>query len=61
MTRLISIDSSLEKQVKHKKCGAVVGYYQNEVLSYSYKEIDGGYCTDYYIICPHCGEKIIVK
>jgi hypothetical protein len=61
MPRLIEIDKSCEKQVTHKKCGAVIGYFQNEVQNKKVTDYGGGNDTYYYIICPNCGENIEVK
>lgn len=62
MPRLIKIDSTKEKVLTHYLCGAKIGYFLNEV-------IDGGYIPDYggggyqyyYIVCPHCQDKITVS
>lgn len=61
MPRLIEIDKNLEKRITHKKCGAVIGYFENELQSYSYQDYGGGSNRDYYILCPHCGERVVVK
>ena len=61
MPRLIEIDKCQEKRVTHKDCGAVIGYYENELQTCSYTDYGGGSNTDYFIICPHCGEKVVVK
>jgi len=62
MPRLIEISKAVEQQVTHRECGAVIGYFPNEVQ-------DGGIYEDYggnserlfYIICPNCGHKLTVK
>lgn len=60
MARVIRIEPELEKQVTHKKCGALIGYYPKEVQSSVYHDYGGGSDTWYYIICPNCSEKIEV-
>jgi hypothetical protein len=42
----------------HKKCGAKIGYYANEVKSFPHTDYGGGTETVYYIVCPHCGAQI---
>jgi phage terminase large subunit GpA-like protein len=61
MPRLIEINPELEKRATHKECGAVIGYYQNEVQSYIYHDYGGGSETIYYIVCPHCGKQVTIK
>ena len=58
MTRLIKIDKDQEKEVTHKKCGAVVGYFENEVTYKVFDDYGGG--SDVYgqITCPNCKEII---
>lgn len=61
MARLIEIVKSEERTVIHKDCGAKIGFYLNEVRSAVYHDYGGGSDTWYYIICPHCGEKVEVS
>jgi hypothetical protein len=62
MPRLISIDTSKEKEVKHEYCGAVIGYREDEpklVLTLSRKGAEHNTLT-YYIVCPNCGKDVTV-
>ena len=61
MPRLIEIDKSVEKRVTHRDCGAVIGYYQNEVKDAIHEDYGGGSEKWYYIVCPNCGKKVEVK
>jgi hypothetical protein len=62
MPRLIELDKSVEKKVTHRECGAVIGYYQNEVQDGGvYEDYGGGRELWYYIVCPNCGKKVEVK
>ncbi len=60
MARIIKIDKDCEKKVTHKKCGAVIGYFQTEVQSFIHYDYGGGSDTVYYITCPKCGDTIPV-
>lgn len=61
MARLIGIEPVEEKNITHRKCGAKIGYYPIEVQSAIHHDIGGGSDTWYYVICPNCGEKVIVN
>jgi predicted RNA-binding Zn-ribbon protein involved in translation (DUF1610 family) len=61
MARVIEILKTEEKIVVHKDCGAKVGYYKNEEKNYTYTDYGGGSNVVYYITCPNCGEKIILR
>jgi hypothetical protein len=61
MPRLIEIDKSKEKKVTHGECGAVIGYFLNEVQKGTYTDYGGGTDAYYFIICPNCGKKIEVN
>lgn len=61
MPRIIRIDEKQEKQVTHRECGAVIGYFKNEEKSYLHHDYGGGSDTVYYITCPHCNEKIVLR
>jgi DNA-directed RNA polymerase subunit RPC12/RpoP len=61
MPRLIEIIKDCEKTVIHTDCGAKIGYYLNEVKSYIKEDYGGGKDTVYYIICPNCGQKVVVN
>jgi DNA-directed RNA polymerase subunit RPC12/RpoP len=50
-----------ERTVIHKDCGTKVGYYPNEVKSYTHHDYGGGSDEVYYIVCPKCGSRIIVN
>ncbi len=49
------------KEVICKNCGSTLQYVPKDIQSHSYRDIGGGYDTDYFITCPPCGEKVYVK
>jgi len=61
MARIIKIDPESELKVTHKVCGAEIGYFQNEIAKGIYHDYGGDSEIWYYLICPHCGEKVEVK
>jgi len=61
MARIIEIDKSTERKVTHRDCGAVIGYFQNEVRHETHYDYGGGSDLYYYIPCPNCGKKVEVK
>jgi hypothetical protein len=58
MARIIKIDTEQEKKITHKKCGAVIGYYEREVIYKNIQDYGGGSDRYGHIDCPHCGETI---
>ena len=58
MARVIKIDKKIEKKITHKECGAVIGYFENEVVKKSIKDLGGGSDTYNHLTCPHCGKTI---
>jgi len=58
MARVIRIDPEQEKTITHKECGAVIGYYENEVVDKSISDYGGGSDIYHHLTCPHCGKVI---
>jgi len=59
MARVIRIDPAVERTITHKECGAVIGYFENEVESKSISDYYGGGSDIFnYLRCPHCGKTI---
>lgn len=59
MARLIKIDETKEKQFTHSECGAVIGYFMNEVTDIkSISDYGGGSDMYGYITCPNCGKRV---
>jgi hypothetical protein len=59
MPRLIRIDEKKEKTTRHSECGAVIGYFMNEVSGVKTIQDYGRGSDQYgYIICPNCGKQI---
>ena len=61
MPRVIAIDKAAEKTYTHKKCGAIIGYYESELKDYKKDHYDGSTSIIYYLQCPNCGEDVVVK
>ncbi len=61
MPRLIKIDKAKELRVTHKECGAVIGYFPNEVQSAQNYDYGGGSETWYFIECPNCKQNVEVR
>jgi DNA-directed RNA polymerase subunit RPC12/RpoP len=54
-------DKKKERHATCNNCGAKLAFYQQDIKSealYSYGEYDGCY---WYIICPECKSRVIVK
>lgn len=61
MVRLIEIDKSTEKRYTHRKCGAVIGYFESELKSYERSHYDGSTSINFFLECPNCGKDVVVK
>lgn len=62
MAKVIGKDETVARKCSCVGCGALVEYYKNDVSSRHYKDYDGGGDTQYYWInCPGCSKRIIVK
>jgi len=58
MARVIRIDETKAKRVTHGDCGAVIEYFENEVLYKSIGDYGGGSDVYGHLNCPHCGKQI---
>ena len=61
MPRLIKIDKDVEREITHRECGAVIGYYGVEIKDMIVYDYGGGSEVMYYIECPNCGKKVEIK
>jgi len=61
MVKIVGREKNVIKRATCKNCGAILEYYPKEVKSYTYKDYGGGSDTVYYIKCPDCTEKVVVK
>ncbi len=61
MAKVIGKDETVARKCSCVGCGALVEYYKNDVSSRHYKDYDGGGDTQYWINCPGCSKRIIVK
>lgn len=61
MAKVVGFDESAKKRVTCKNCAAIVEYVNNEVQRGSSTDYTGS--ADYYncILCPNCGDEVIVK
>ena len=59
MAKVVRIDKSKAKQMTHSHCGAVIEYFESEVISKNEPEPYGGGSDLYhYLTCPNCGKTI---
>tara|TARA_R110000851_G_scaffold47424_2_gene115171 strand:- start:17413 stop:17601 length:189 start_codon:yes stop_codon:yes gene_type:complete len=59
MARVIKIDPEKEKTMTHSECGAVIGYFENEIESHVENEpYGGGTDTYHYLTCPNCHKEM---
>lgn len=59
MAKVIKIDKTKAKRLTHSSCGAVIEYFENEVVSKVEPEpYGGGSDTYHYLTCPNCGKTI---
>ena len=55
MAKVVRIDKTKMKQMTHSECGAVIEYFENEVVSKNEPEPYGGGSDLYhYLQCPNC-------
>jgi len=52
---------SVVKEAICCNCGATLNYVPKDVQSKFYRDISGCGDTDYWINCPPCGSKVMVK
>lgn len=59
MAKVIKIDETKAKRITHSSCGAVIEYFENEVISkWEDEPYGGGSDLYHYLTCPNC-EKVI--
>lgn len=61
MPKLIGIDPGAAKRVTHKKCGAIIEYFEREVEKSIHYDYGGGSDPWWHIKCPNCGETVEVS
>jgi hypothetical protein len=61
MSRIIKQGKRKEKKVTCRECDSTIGYFKEEVQEYSGTDISGGPDGQTWIVCPSCGEKIILS
>ena len=58
VVRVVRIDKKQMKQRTHKECGAVIEYFENEVVYKNISDYGGGSDRYGHLTCPHCGKTI---
>ena len=59
MAKVIRIDKGQAKFITHSECGAVIEYFENEVVKKIENEPYGGGTDVYhYLTCPNCGKEM---
>lgn len=63
MVTVVSVvpDRSVVKEVICRNCGSKLEYVPADIQKHSYKDYDGTSNTDYFIICPPCSNRVIVR
>ena len=54
-------DSSVVRKIICKSCGVELEYLPVEVLTRSGTDYSGGPDGEEYIVCPNCGERVIIR
>ncbi len=54
-------DPSVTKEIVCRNCGARLEYIPQGIKHNTYREIDGGSDTCYWIVCPMCSKNVTVK
>ncbi len=55
MAKVIGVDKSKAKQLTHSECGAIIEYFESEVVSkVEYEPYGGGSDIYHYLTCPNC-------
>lgn len=60
MARVVKPPSG-HKRKKCEHCLATIEYAPNEVLERNGRDISGGPDGEKYVVCPNCGERIILE
>ena len=62
MPKLIRINEE-NREVTHDECGAVISYYDRELIKGAHHDYGGGSEVWYYIWCPNplCEKKVEIK
>lgn len=58
---VVGTDDRHIKETSCRNCAAKLRYTEADVASYTKQDYDGGSSTYYYIACPRCRDKVIVR
>ena len=61
MAKVVGQDEKAAKRCTCGECGAIVEYMKREVQTYSGRDMSGGPDGREWIVCPQCGEDIILR
>lgn len=61
MVKIVGRDESAVKRTTCRSCAAILEYTSSEVQSITSRDYSGVSDTDYYIICPNCGQRAYVR
>ncbi len=59
--RKVGEDLEQVRKCTCRNCASVLEYLLKDVESHTSRDYSGVLDTDYYITCPECGKKVIVK
>lgn len=61
MAKVIGYDKKAVKRCTCEECGARIEYVKADVKEYHGRDISGGPDGYTFIVCPGCGEKVILE
>jgi len=61
MVKVVGRDESAVKRVTCRSCASILEYKLSEIKSYQAGDYSGDTWMEYYIDCPDCSKKVIVK
>ena len=63
MATVVGFDSNIVPKFQKtcRSCGAIVKYFKNDIREYHGKDIGGGPDGQTWIVCPNCGDDIILS
>jgi uncharacterized protein with PIN domain len=61
MPKKVGVAKMAKKRVTCEGCASIIEYVKNEIVSQSYKDIDGTTDMSHHITCPECHKPIYVN
>lgn len=63
MVRVVSTTppEDVVKRIVHRHCGATLEYLPMDIKSRTSRDYGGGTDVTEYIVCPHCGQEVVIR